>query len=1326
MSWVFIQKWRKWLFSSAVFAAFFFLLGFSYRYHLPRIKSWLLVEIENQSQKHMSARVWPERLGLGLFPPQLIFEGVRIIPKPPLAPSFSPSYIKELRIKLNWIALFRGQFRLAEVIFDHPNLNILLPHLFGPESAQKSLFKHPSLDIQIRALSTIPIDKLIITDLELKARSPGDKAQIQLKKASLVMTNMFDAFLIEANFPDVNLRKEGLTPLDFSFESRFLIDDENLQISALKLRKQSSYFVASGYLNGKLAKGNFESGKMSSRSHFSLPEVRLLVQDYLEKIRLPQLKGSIDLDLDLSWVQNIYPNIQFRTQATGVEIDNFVLGTLTTNGSLSKENILFERLNISNNSGTVLLNKTVIDTNNTWKFSTSVNISELELQQLLLNLTVPKTPLHLDLSGSLPCEGEMYPFQLNCKGKVFGKNLSVHSGEPEKFPIVDVANIETEGEVKVNLKEVTYKAEIKVGKSSTGRSSGTISYSKGFNIDYEGDHVDFSDVQNLAKLKLEGTGKVKGNTVGDSSYGTIKMDINNDDFWMEDFPLGKVSTELQYKEGFLYFKQVKGLFKTSRYTGGVAIDLRKNNLNITGQVPFVDLEDLRLLFARKYLFPLSIDGSGSAEIKVSGPLILNQLNFDLRSSFYRGTVGNESFDELILNAGATNGNVKLRQAYLSKATGRISFDGGLSSNGSLDVVVLGRNLRLEQSENIEKINLNVTGLVDFTTSLRGPIRNPKTDIHLRLSQLAIADKPFEDSNLKIKLTPLALQGAGNIMGNLIKTDFTIPFSDEGPFRLFVETNDLNFTQLFTVFSGPGRKVDFDSKFTSTIDLSSSNGGLFKSSGYAKIDDFTLRRGNTTLALDRPINLEVREGTLRSETFNLQGHSSLVSLIIKDTSKDRLNIGVNGKLDMGLALLFLPFLDDLKGVLSLSGQLKGNWENPEIMGSAFIDNGLLRVRDFPQSFEQIRADLLFSHKKIVVNSASGQLGGGPFAADGKIQIKKMNDVLIDVKGRFKDVSITIPDGVKTKGSGDFFLKGNWFPYSLGGEYQVSQGEVSKEIDGNAQKAGKIKPSSFLPDFLIEDKFQPFLLDWNVILKRPILVKNSLVNSPLSGSLKVSGEISAPSLKGQLSLEKDGKVFFHETPFDVAIGQVAFSGDDSDNPKIFLNASSRVKDEYDINLLIQGRAKDPQFNLSSQPPLTESEIISLLALGIKPKSDSDSKEFQTGELATQTTLQIGSALLQKPLGDINKLTGVEVDVSGATGADQAVVPNLTLKKQWTPKFGISASRTVENNPTNNAKIEYKVNKKLSVVGTWENKEGNPEIKDTSTEKVGVDLEYRLEFR
>ncbi|MCB0361290.1 MAG: translocation/assembly module TamB domain-containing protein, partial [Bdellovibrionales bacterium] len=195
---------------------------------------------------------------------------------------------------------------------------------------------------------------------------------------------------------------------------------------------------------------------------------------------------------------------------------------------------------------------------------------------------------------------------------------------------------------------------------------------------------------------------------------------------------------------------------------------------------------------------------------------------------------------------------------------------------------------------------------------------------------------------------------------------------------------------------------------------------------------------------------------------------------------------------------------------------------------------------------------------------------------------------------------------------------------------------------------------------------------------------------------------------------------------------FAGENSDNPNIYLTANTRVKDQYDISLLIQGKARDPQINLSSQPNLSEPEIISLLALGIDPRSSTsgESESAQNDEAkrltTTQTTLQIGSALLQKPLGDINKLTGVEVDVSGATGSDRSIVPNLTLKKQWSPKLGISASRTVENSPTSNAKVEYKFNKRLSIIGTWENKEGNPEIKDTTKEKVGVDLEYRVEFK
>jgi translocation and assembly module TamB len=71
-------------------------------------------------------------------------------------------------------------------------------------------------------------------------------------------------------------------------------------------------------------------------------------------------------------------------------------------------------------------------------------------------------------------------------------------------------------------------------------------------------------------------------------------------------------------------------------------------------------------------------------------------------------------------------------------------------------------------------------------------------------------------------------------------------------------------------------------------------------------------------------------------------------------------------------------------------------------------------------------------------------------------------------------------------------------------------------------------------------------------------------------------------------------------------------------------------------------------------------------------------------------------------------------------------VTLSKQWTPKFGASASSTLQANPTNDVKVEYKMNKNISVIGSWEGKETNRETQDTEQSVLGLDLEYKVQFK
>ena len=1325
----FWQRWKKTVLALIVFGSLAFSLGFFYHYHLPQLKSWLLVETEKQTRKHLPVRLWPQEVDVQLFPPSVRFNQVHILPQAPLNKVISPSSLEGLEVKLNWFALLRGNLRVSELKLIRPTLHLRLKNVLTKPNKEADPSPAPtkSKSIELKSIYSTPLDNLVIEDLNLIVESQSEHLLLQLKKADIQIENRFDSLLVSSNLPNLRLKKDKLPPLNLSLETRFLIDDKNLQISALKVKTQSSFLVASGHLKGELMKGNLRTGKISTRTHFNLPKLRLLAQGYLEKTKLPPMKGSAELDFKLKWEAGRYPDIPFQIRTRDVEVDKFVIGNLETDGVLTKEQISLKKLYLHNSAGIIHLTDTVINRKDSWKFTTQFTTEQVVLHRLLTNLKVPRVPVHLDIAGELPCSGEFQPkFKLSCSGQLRGANLSVHSGGKKKNPIVELDQFSVDGNLTVDTKKVFYNANIKIGEFTKGRSDGVISFAKGFDINYEADHLDFRDVKKLAQLNIEGSGKIKGRTKGNSKHATVRLNIiDAKKMWLGGYGLGQVQSKVRYKNGILTFRRIKGLYRSSRYIGKLSINLLKNNIHFTGKFPHANLSDLRSLFKRHYELPFPISGIGNGEVTAWGPLAFNQLNYNLKASFYRGSVNNESYDEIVFQVGSRNGNAMAEKIYLSKANSRITLKGGIKNTGKMDLVIVGHNLQLEHSTALEKLYLNMVGVLNFTTSLHGPIRQPKIDIQGRLSHLMLDNRPYKDSNFKMKFTAQTIQGSGNFMGNLIKSKFLIPLNKEAPFQLFVKTNDFDFSQLFNVFAGLSTQKGFKTRLTSTINLQSDRGGFLKSTGEIKISELFVSRGSASMSAPKPILLNFKNGVLNSKSFNLVGHNTYITLSTKNSSRDNLNLDLSGKIDMSLCLLLTPFLADLRGLLSISGQLGGSVDSPELSGSAFVEKGLIRIKGFPHPMEQIRADLLFNQKNILINTANGSLAGGPFTADGQIWIYKFNEIPVKIKGLFKNISLEIPKGVRTRGSGHFTLTGKWFPYTLGGTLNVLSGDITKELSSNLQNSNKIQPSSLLPDFLVRDSFQPITLNLMVNLRSPITIKNSLVESQVKGLLKIQGSFESLQLEGELNILKEGKVFFNDTPFEVSLGRVKFDKEDPDNPIIYLDANTRAIDKYDINMIIQGKSKDPKINLTSQPPLSPEQIIALLALKIDPSAEENVWE-NSDELALETSIQIGNALLKKPLDDINTLTGVEVGVSGVTGTDGTLVPSLTLKKQWTPKFGMSASRTVESRPANNAKLEYKMNRNFSFIGSWENKEGTPEIKDTAIDKVGVDFEYKVEFK
>ena len=123
------------------------------------------------------------------------------------------------------------------------------------------------------------------------------------------------------------------------------------------------------------------------------------------------------------------------------------------------------------------------------------------------------------------------------------------------------------------------------------------------------------------------------------------------------------------------------------------------------------------------------------------------------------------------------------------------------------------------------------------------------------------------------------------------------------------------------------------------------------------------------------------------------------------------------------------------------------------------------------------------------------------------------------------------------------------------------------------------------------------------------------------MKLAGTGLHPQLQGQVRLDS----FDATLPFStltVRLGFLYFDPDDPLNPKIELQGESLIRD-YTIHVYIYGTANAPQAIFSSEPPLPQEEIISLLATGT-------TREELTGGgnvLATRALLLLGKELYRK---------------------------------------------------------------------------------------------------
>ncbi len=1342
---------KKTLFQVLVFAGFFLVAGFFNAYHIPQIKRWAKDQVTIYSDKNLPVRVRVTDVGLSLFPLGVSFKDVKVIPKAELASKMAPIFVKSASFGIHLFSLFTGRENIYEADLDRPEMTFILKNKSGDDTKIEPI-RLESLRFPTKEIFSVPFHAVKFQQARIRVRAEKFGFSSEINNLDLDAEFTPRSFNLQIKTPNVRIKRSGgLTAQkgspkisDFGIETSVLLENNSFQVASLKLTNKDSVVVGAGLVEGDIENFRFTSQQLRARVNVDLADSRDLVLNFFPNLEIPEVSGLLDSSFQ-GQRRDSNPwagEAQLRTK--DFKVDQFYFGTISTEAKFNDQKIDLKELKIQSPAGEITFGQPSINLENNHSFQTQLSAKETEVGAFLTQIGIKDTPLHLIVNGSLSCKGNLKPEPVSeCQGVVKGTRFRIHTKTNKEKNIVSIKEFKIDGTVKIDGVGVYPKAQIQVGLSK-GQAQGEVTYKKGFAFKYKTDDLNFADVEDVIGLNLQGRAELEGQTEGDSDRGTVDMNVKTFDLWIKDFGAGNVNGVANYKSGKLFLKEMNGTYLSTKYKGELTIDVDRERIKGVVESPTLEINDLQSGLRRKAQLPFQAYGSGQATLELEGPLEFTELSYTLKSQYSQGYVGSEGFDRAYFHVQSKNGQVVADRVEIIKGPGSIRLEGQGFPDGNIDTKITAKNLLLEDIQTVTDKGMGLTGLVAADVTMKGYIFKPQIQLSGLISQVSMNEQPLPNSTISFSLNPSSLNGQAAILGGKIATEFKFPLSDDAPFVFKLQTQKYNFAPIFSVISANNRQLGYDTELSVNINLSAPRGGYKRATGKIEIPTFRISRNALSMSAPSPIDIAVNEGVVKIENFVIRGDNTQLNAVSKPAPEGTSVVQLSGYVDMSLLGFLTPFLQELRGLLSVSAQIKLADLKTQIQGSGFIERGYAKLKEFPHPLEQLRSDLTFNERQVTINSFGGLLAGGKIGADGYIRYESYKKFPTSINLRLEDTTLRVPDGVASRGSGVATITGSWFPFLMEGTYRVTEGFMDRSFQNEENLS--VRRSSLLPKVLLQQSFDPVEFNLQTSLQGPFQIKNSMIDSGLTGSLLIRGTPSNPVLLGEINVVKGGQAFFREVPFIISAGSVKFDTTQEINPYIYGTAVAHVKSreydapqgtggssssssdrsrtkDYEVNLLLQGRMKDPKIRLTSQPPLDDADIISLLALGV---TSQQLERRQSGEQATD----LGSAILSQNLAIKNNFFDVKISSTSAAEDTNVTDQKVTLSRQWGPRVSTSVGRTLRTNVTD-AKLKYDLNENLAAILNWEGRQTSEESSlkqgtKTSSDVLGVGLEYGVEFK
>jgi translocation and assembly module TamB len=716
------------------------------------------------------------------------------------------------------------------------------------------------------------------------------------------------------------------------------------------------------------------------------------------------------------------------------------------------------------------------------------------------------------------------------------------------------------------------------------------------------------------------------------------------------------------------------------------------SLDAKAQLGNAQLVDVLQIAGQQGKVPLT----GTVALNAHAVGTLRSLSGGGHLSLMNGVAYGEPYESAAADLTVQGKDLEASNVVLKLHGMQIAGNGGYNmGNERVHGHIEGHDILLSKFETVKKAKSDVDGVVNLVADANGALTQPglKADIKLNgvtyqgqaIGEAAVeahsqGDTVYFSANSALVEAKLDASGQTRLTGNYqTQAKMSVAGLDIGkPLAMF----------------GPGTM-----KAQSLINGTATVSGPLKTpkglSGEAEFSQVDVKLQGVELKAAEPLRIGLHDGVATLEQVHITGQDTDMRASgtgqlfgSEDPKGGKLDVNARGNVSMALLHTFDPDIIST-GKVEFTVAAGGHVTNPELTGKVQFDKVNVAMDGVPNGLSNMNGTLVFNDDRLQVQSLTATTGGGTLKIGGFIRYK--NGLYADltatgdvVRVRLYGLSATANANLKLQGGPDSAL--------LSGSILITRFGVGADVDFAA--FGAAGGVSAPPD--PNSPANKIHLDVHVTSAPQLDFQNSYAKLAGTVDLQIRGSAAVPTVLGRIEIN-EGSATFAGTKYQLQRGEIYFTNPVRIDPIIDLDATAQVEN-YDITIGLHGTSTNLKPTYRSEPPLSESDVFALLALGRTQEEAQLYQERQVQQGTDPTTSALlGGALNATVSNRVEKLFGVgsvKIDPAfvGTLGGSSA---RITVQQQLSRQITATFATNVNTSAQQLIQVQYDLNHDNSIV-------------------------------